>query len=133
MRRRNKQPGREAGFVLIEALIAILILSVGLAALVQAARESVKATQTRVYGFIPAQELADRLMAQFELAAIDSAASESQPLSGEEGSFRYRVELTEWPANPALKKVDVTVSWAGPRKPGSVTLTTLLPKRPLKE
>lgn len=124
---RRKHPSGEDGYVLFEALLSVVLLSVGIVALTQAFQKSVQAAQFRQHYYGPARELADAVLAELEDSSIKSNLETAGRLYGEGGVFDYEVETSEWPAVPGLVRVSVTVRWTDRGKPGSITLTTLLP------
>lgn len=117
----------EKGYVLFEALLAVIILSVGIVALIQVFQKSVQGVQFRQHYYGPARELAEAVLAKLEIDAIAGVQKEGTARYGESGAFSYTVVRSDWPAAPDLQKVSVTVRWTDRGKPGSITLTTLLP------
>lgn len=118
---------RERGYVLLEALFSVLILSVGLAAVIEAYKSAVRVVQFRQHVLAPAQALAENLMVRMELNATAAVPLEDLPLDGSNGRFQYHIEKSIWDAASNLQRVTVTISWTDRGTERSLALTTLLP------
>lgn len=113
--------------MLLEALLAVMVLSIGLLAVIQAVQKSVKVTHFRRYYLAPARQLADAVLADLALQSTSGKLGDGVVMRGERGTFRYEVMSWEWPVVPGLREVRVIVSWSDQGKPASLSLATLLP------
>ncbi|RMD96702.1 MAG: hypothetical protein D6814_10925 [Calditrichaeota bacterium] len=121
------QKKHDRGFALLEALLSVLLLSVGLVAVVQAFQGSFRLVEVRRHDLTPARELAESLLAQLETGTLETVSLEPGTWEGSQNRFEYRVTVTPWPRLPDLYQVEVTVAWVDRGKPGQIRLTTLLP------
>lgn len=129
--RRQSRPVRNRGFTLIEALIALVILSFGLFGLMQLqtrvmAGTSVSKTQTIAANL--AQQKLEELRAT-PYADIDGDNGEPEVIPAGEGgttTFTRRWSVTE-ETSPTYKRVSVTTSWTNAdQNPEAVTLTSFV-------
>lgn len=118
----------EDGYVLLEALFAILILSVGIVVALQAMNSSLRATQYREHYLIPAQQLAEKIMTSIELNTFVGMPEPLGTMDGTIDRFQYKISRVEWPYNVNLRKITVSIAWNDRGKPGYFKLTTVLPK-----
>lgn len=120
--------GRRAGFTLVEALVAMAIFAVGLAALMPMVVANVRANSgaaVRSRAVALAQEKAEELRA----TAYDAVLALAPGTETVEGTFTRQ---WDFPAVPALagdandlRRIAVMVDWdLGPRGAGSVTVVT---------
>lgn len=120
--------GREAGFTLLEVLVAFVIAALALGVLFRSAGES----QTAVAAAAQYQEALSR--ARSRLAALEATGA---PRAGDEsgddgGGYRWRVRTTPLAAGtarpngvaPQLFTVSVAVSWGAGGQARSVQLDT---------
>ncbi len=121
----------ERGYILFEALLSVTILSVGIVALLTASQESLRSVQLREHMYGPAQQVAEKILARYEIAALTGEALTALPESGQIDGFNYQAMRSEWLSDPALEQISVTVTWENRGKSGSLTLTTLLPDQPM--
>lgn len=119
----------EMGYVLFEALIAILLLTTGMLATMQAYRHTVYVAQYRRIYLQPAKALAESIMRRLELEALSGIPDPDLVESGQQGPLRYDVERLPWNTSPTLEQIRVIVRWNDRGKPGQVSLTTLLPAK----
>ena len=85
MRKERCPPSQQSGFTLIEALVALLVLSIGLlgaAALQLKALQGAQSGYQRAVASLAAQDAVERLWAQF-----DSERNECNGLEGETGEW----------------------------------------------
>ena len=119
--------GGERGFTLIEVLVALTILSISLAVLLEVFTQGLdRARETR-------NEAAARMLAQSLLAQATTAAN---PAIGDSGGrtndllwhlkiepYGTKDDRAAWHQNPA--QIRATVSWRGSGGSRSITLSTL--------
>ncbi|KAA3617925.1 MAG: hypothetical protein DWQ05_07725 [Calditrichaeota bacterium] len=117
----------ENGYVLLEALFSILILSIGIIAALQALKTTLHALQYREYTLAPARQLAEKIMAEVELNTFAKLPNFSAATEGNIDSFHYQITKTKWPVGTSLNKITVKISWNDRGKPGTFSLTTILP------
>ena len=115
----------ESGYLLMEAMVAVLILSIGIVSLVQTSRKAVRVAHLRERCYGPARQYADAILAQLELASVQGTPAPL--LDGGKGAFACTIERSTWQNIATLQQVTVTVNWTEGDRAGSVTLTTLLP------
>ena len=136
----HKPPHTSArGFSLIEMLVALVVLSLSLSVLYQAAMGATR--NVRV-----AAEYTDAVMlAESMLAEHSYVTEENFALAGRYAQYDWRVST--WPAlvedglDPELRAVtpralqylEVVVSWPGRRAPRNLNLLTVVPLRELAE
>jgi general secretion pathway protein I len=119
-------PRAQAGFTLLEVLVAVAILGVAVVTLIELASQSLRLVK-RSGDYQQAVELADRLLR-------DTAPTEEQVDGGQDGAFTWErrvlaVALPEQylpkaePDSPQLFAVSVAVRWGGTQ---SLALATLL-------
>lgn len=117
----------ERGFVLFEALLSILLLSIGMVALITMFQKAVRVVQFRQYYYAPARQVAESLLTQVELGMIPEN-DEGRIFKNEENmTFHYQINSEIWRNQTGLQQVTVIVNWSDRGKPGSLSLTTLLP------
>lgn len=122
----NKQA---SGYILLEALLAILLLSVGMLAVVQAYNRAMHAVQLQQHYLAPAKALAEALLTKQELQALTGLPVDDFAKEGRNGRFRYRIDYEDWQVAPNLQQVIVTVSWDDRGRPGNLAISALLPAR----
>ena len=83
--------------------------------------------QFRKHYLLPAQELVNYVIAELELNAHNCNLEREQMIPVSKGLFDYKIITSDWPATPGLQQVQVIVTWSDRGKPGSLSLTTLLP------
>ena len=129
----------DRGFSLIEMLVALVVLSLSLGALYQAAMGATR--NVRV-----AAEYVDAVMlAESMLAAHSYVVEENYAASGSFGRFDWQV--SSWPAEyndglepeqravapQALQYMEVVVSWPGANMPRTLDLLTVVPLQTVTE
>jgi hypothetical protein len=124
----TNDPRRAAssGYVLLEALFAVLLLSFGLVPIVQATQESLRALQRRRHYLAPARELANNVLVAMALGAEPGEAANMIGISFEPDKLQYEVSTSAWPEVAGLRQVRVTVRWNDRGKAGAFSLVTLL-------
>lgn len=118
-------PGPESGFTLLEALVALLVVGLGVVGAVEAASRAL-GTQAEVGRHAEAVQLADERLTGLSLLPDDSleACCAAGWRSVELGDRRYRRRsvVARSEAGPELWRATAEVAWDG----GSVRLETLL-------
>ncbi|MFQ5605509.1 MAG: hypothetical protein ACE5HS_19745 [bacterium] len=113
--------------MLFEALLSILLLSIGMVALITMFQKAVRVVQFRQYYYAPARQVAESLLTQVELGMIPEN-DEGRIFKNEENmTFHYQINSEIWRNQTGLQQVTVIVNWSDRGKPGSLSLTTLLP------
>lgn len=143
---------RNQGWVLLETLVALVLLSVGVLAINRAMRESL-ATHAIARDYTVARFLLERKMSELEMQTLlDEGAQQSGSFGDEHPRFTFSWSVTrvdmpqpEIPAElqafliappelpePYLGKITVTVSWTRAERPYSATAETLIDSRRLR-
>ncbi|RMF59572.1 MAG: hypothetical protein D6748_06080, partial [Calditrichaeota bacterium] len=86
----------ETGFALFEALVSVVLLSMGLVVVAQVFLRSVDAHRALEKQVYPAQTLADELMKKMEIRARVGDLPKDFFESGEIEGFQYRIVTTPW-------------------------------------
>ena len=118
---------QEGGYALFEALVSVLLLSIGLVVVAQVFFKSVQSTTYQERMLYPAQHLAEELMKELEIRARTATLKKDFYESGTEGIFQYQIITSDWAMATGIQQVQVTVSWDYRGTEKAVTLTTLLP------
>lgn len=125
--RRSGRTPFNAGFTLLEVMVALAIVSVALVSLLSLGNRTI-ATHARLQKLTRATLLAQQRMAVTEVDArlgrLDQnrqAGIFAEPFS----EYRWRLEFAETPL-PSVKTVTVTVTWGEEAKHESVSLTSLI-------
>ena len=118
---------RNAGFTLLEIMIALAIVAIALVSLLGLANRSI-AVQERLQRMTRATLLAQEKMTEIELAAeaetlvFEPAAGVfAEPFS----DFRWRLEFADTPL-PVVTQVSVTVAWGAEERNEAVDLSNFL-------
>lgn len=124
-RSRPDAPAPEAGFTLLEALVALLVVGLGVVGAVEAASRALR-TQAEVGRRLEAVQLADERLTDLSLLPGDSlaacCAAGWRSVELDDRRYRRRSEVVRWEADPGLWRAAAVVAWDG----GSVRLETLL-------
>lgn len=118
---------REAGFTLLEALIAFAILALALAALLQGTLSGLRATQ------LAARTEEALARARSRLAALEAAPVAAGDQRGEDGggfAWRTRIVPAESAGGLTLYAVSVAIGWKEGGTPREVRLETQRLGRP---
>jgi Tfp pilus assembly protein PilV len=130
---RLPQPKRQIGFTLIEALIALVVLSLGLFGLIQIQTRVMAATgdsKTRTVAVNLTQEKLEELRAS-DYAAITGGEDLIPAAAGGTTDFKRAWTVTTR-IDPPYNEVSVTTRWTRPGEdaedaaPSSATLTTFI-------
>ncbi len=136
---------KTAGYIMVETLVAMAVLSIGLVGVHKALREGIK-TRGIARDATHARFLLDQKMAELELRPFLFEGTESGSWRGEFSRFkwRYRVEKVELPLPPLPEYIDpqlvmdlkmpvsymgrisVTISWARSGQRFTRTAETLI-------
>lgn len=124
---------REAGGTLVEAMVALLVLSLGLASLAQLQVSVLAATgesKAQTLALNLAQRKLERLRAR-PYTEIESGSDRPPPQPGDNRLYEREWSITE-ARQPAFKWVSVTTSWQTAQADlRSLTLTSIIaPSRP---
>ncbi len=124
---------RFRGAFLLEALIAIVILSVGLTAVIRSFMIGLDAYQRNqeYQGAVILLEntLTDFLVQRYFDESLVGSGQYEEPFSG----YQYKILADNVPDRPALREVSVTVSWKVRKKNRSLQATTYLLAEPQDE
>ncbi|MBN1872500.1 MAG: prepilin-type N-terminal cleavage/methylation domain-containing protein [Candidatus Omnitrophica bacterium] len=113
---------KDAGFTLLEVLIAIIVLTVGAIAVIGAFSEGLFASRTSE-NMESALHIAQAKLEEIKDTAFDSLADSGPTADPDFPEFDVTVDVSEGD-NPM--EVDVTVSWNTKGGEASATLTTLV-------
>jgi type IV pilus assembly protein PilV len=116
------------GFTLIEALIAMFVLTIGLlgcASLLSWSLIQGGAALRREIALGVAAELIGRMRAQSNAPDAAQLAEWRAQLTTRLPSLQTSIEVFPPPHAAALERIDVTVRWSEPRAPGGVTSIVL--------
>ena len=118
---------RNAGFTLLEIMIALAIVAIALVSLLGLANRSI-AVQERLQRMTRATLLAQEKMTEIELAA-EAKTLVFEPAEGvfaePFSDFRWRLEFIETPL-PVVTQVTVTVAWGAEERNEAVDLSNFL-------
>lgn len=118
-------PSPESGFTLLEALVALLVVGLGVVGAVEAASRALR-TQAEVGRHAEATQLADERLTYLSLLPGDSlaacCAAGWRSVELDDRRYRRRSEVARSEAGPGLWRAAAEVAWEG----GSVRLETLL-------
>ena len=123
----RKRKGNPRGFLLIELLAAALILSTALVILSRSFSSSAGLLQ-HASSLLRAEMLLEERLLELEEADTLAVGSEEGTSSGS-GTFHWLAEI-EKKSEPSLYQIALTVSWREGRRPESLTVTTLVEKKP---
>ena len=123
----KKRRGNRRGFLLIELLASVLLLSTALVALSRSFSKSA-AISGYTASLLQAEMRLEEKMAEFEADATLSPGTPSGSF-GEPGGFDWAATVVKRP-EPTLYDVTLTVSWQEGSQPRSVTVRTFVEKSP---
>jgi general secretion pathway protein I len=125
MRVYRKARGRNAGFTLIEMIIAALLLVIGvssaLGAISAATRTGAYASQIQIAALLAQRQLAETATQSDALSGGDQEGTFDEPYSNYH--WKQSVEATDY---QSLFKVTVTVTWGSGPNPSQREITTFL-------
>lgn len=118
---------RNAGFTLLEIMIALAIVAIALVSLLGLANRSI-AVQERLQRMTRGTLLAQEKMTEIELAA-EAKTLVFEPAEGifaePFSDFRWRLEFADTPL-PVVTQVTVTVAWGAEERNEAVDLSNFL-------
>ncbi|MHB1397110.1 MAG: type IV pilus modification PilV family protein [Trichloromonadaceae bacterium] len=118
---------RNAGFTLLEIMIALAIVAIALVSLLGLANRSI-AVQERLQRMTRGTLLAQEKMTEIELAA-ETKTLVFEPAEGifaePFSDFRWRMEFADTPL-PVVTQVTVTVAWGAEERNEAVDLSNFL-------
>lgn len=126
MRRRScRQPRREAGFTMIEALIGLVVFGVGILMLSQLAPRS-SGIGIRARSVSEAMNLAQGKVEELRAMPSESAdlAAGTHVDAADLGSFRRQWDIVDNSPMSGMRRVTVRVSFASTSEDSVVTVTT---------
>lgn len=115
-----------AGFTLLEIMIALAIISIALTALLSLGNRSI-AVHGRLQKITQATLLAQHKMSEIETTSGSSAieGDESGVFDEPNSTFSWRVDYTDTPL-PSIRMVSVTVIWGEENDNEAVTLDSFI-------
>lgn len=129
-RRRRRSDSAEAGFTLVEVIVALTILATALVFVVGGLQTGVRAVKLAEQ-MTQAELLARAKLAELEQFPPSQGGASAQPTSGDFGpenpQFRWNAEVSPFPGDRDLWKFKVAVTWMEKNAPRQVELVTLIP------
>lgn len=125
-RGQDKVPLCQAGFLLIETLLAVVILAVGLTLVVRSFGSSISALGTSA-NYTKAMGLLEERLWDLEVKGAIAPGVLTGEFSEEDGKFRWKVDASEL-KDLDLCETQVTVSWERRGRPQTVSIVTYLKK-----
>ncbi len=122
----DRLPLSQAGFMLIETLLAVVILAVGLTLVVRSFGSSVSALGTSA-DYTKAMGLLEERLWELEVKGSIAPGVLTGEFSEEDGKFRWQVDASEL-KDLDLCETQVTVSWERRGKTQTVSIVTYLKK-----
>ena len=122
----DRLPLSQAGFMLIETLLAVVILAVGLTLVVRSFGSSVSALGTSA-NYTKAMGLLEERLWELEVKGSIAPGVLTGEFSEEDGKFRWQVDASEL-KDLDLCETQVTVSWERRGKTQTVSIVTYLKK-----
>jgi len=117
-------PKLQAGFTLLEVMIALAIVAVALVALLGLETRSIEVS-ARQQILTRATLLAQERLAEIESAATVDAAETSGVFAPPFAEFRWQVQFVATPL-PQVRQVEMTVAWGESKRNEEVTLTSFV-------
>ena len=117
------------GSLLVEALLAISILSIGLTLIIQSFLSSVRATVYAADYSLATILLENKMSDLIEKGFIGDSIDEEGFLEGPNEKFRYHLEthnMETQGGSANLNQVKLSILWSSGRKTNSILLTTYL-------
>ena len=115
---------KNAGFTLLEIMIALAIVSIALTALLSLGNRTI-AVHDRLQKITQATLLAQHKMSELESSASALAGDESGVFDEPNNAFTWRVDYAETPL-PSIRMVSVTVTWGEENDNEAVTLDSFI-------
>jgi hypothetical protein len=122
----DRLPLSQAGFMLIETLLAVVILAVGLTLVVRSFGSSVSALGTSA-DYTKAMGLLEERLWELEVKGSIAPGVLTGEFSEEDGKFHWQVDASEL-KDLDLCETQVTVSWERRGKTQTVSIVTYLKK-----
>jgi len=122
---------RRRGFILLEVLLAVAIVSTGLAAVLAAFRVSLTAAR-RAEDVTVATLLAEGKLAQFRAVSPEIIGTSEGDFGESQPAYRWRADIRPVPQRNFYTVV-VEVWWLEQGRERSVVLASLIPIRPIGE
>lgn len=127
LRWNRRHPSR--GALLVEALLAVMILSIGLTVIIRSLMTSLRATSYTADYSMAVFLLEDKINGLMQNGFIEDGHSEEENLEAPFEKFVYRIEAhnikdADKPGN--LNQVELSLSWPSGRKMRKIFLTTYL-------
>ena len=116
------------GSLLIEALLAVVILSVSITLIIQAMISSARAMDYSA-DYAAAAALLEYKMQELIVAGSTATNHEEGPMDDFDGKYRYKITSEDSTDDASqVKVVDVAVEWQSGHKENSISLTSFLLK-----
>jgi len=102
---------RDAGFTLLEIIVAVVVLGFVLAGLAQASHFGIHAwdVQARESARVAEMERTDRLLRQLTLEAVAPLASDDKPFLGREHNLEFITRLPDQPQTDPVRRAKVAI------------------------
>jgi Tfp pilus assembly protein PilV len=123
-RTRNKILHGQAGFLLVEILLVVVILAVGLTVVLRSFGSSLDAVGTSA-SYTKALLLLEERLWELEAKGSIAPGTSGGGFSEENGNFRWEVKASDL-AQMGLCETQVTVAWEQRGRPRAVSITTYL-------
>lgn len=127
-----RRPGSSrGGFLLLETLLTVLVLTAGLAIVVRSFASSVEALAV-AGDFTRALLLLEEKMWELEARGVITPGTTNGRFTQAEGNVQWEVTAAST-AVPGLSETQVTVAWSRRGRPRSLSLVTYLKTEPSSE
>ena len=121
--KRTRTSRRDAGFSLIEIMVAMTFLAIGLLAIAQLIPTGLKGitdARVRTNAVQNSQRIID------DLRATDYDSLDAGTFSESDGRYASTWTITNDSPTPNSKRVDVVTTWGSDRNPKTLTMSTYL-------
>jgi general secretion pathway protein J len=108
---KQRQPHAEAGFTLLEILVAVVVLGFVMAGMIQATRFGIGAwnLQTRLVDHATEMERVDRILRLLVEQALPPLAADDKPFAGEQHRMTFMTRLPAEPQTDPIRRAQVVI------------------------